>query len=340
MDGGINTHRSLRPSVAASNLFPSMSNSSWTLDRSRLEHVACPLCHGLEFERLAATDRYDMGIVTVGCLGCGLVMTNPQPTSEALDDFYAHHYRRYYDRSEATTQRSIRALRIDERTAATVEFLIGRGELMPGMAVLDVGASEGSMLRAVGDRVPTTRRYAIEPDAGLGRFAVQHAGCQLHASLREFTQSQPLPIDLAIVNHVLEHIKNPAEFLASLKPLLTPNARVYIDVPDIFEYHKLSALHIAHLYHFGPSSLANTAASAGYTVNLIEKHTPPKHPRSLRCVLSPAAAVRVPEPVNQRAGWHVITSCARQAWYAHGKRWLRVTAAPLMVLGRSQHRAR
>ena len=64
-----------------------MQTSSWNLDRSRLEQVACPLCQGIEFERLAATDRYNMGLVTVGCLGCGLVMTNPQPTAEALDDF-------------------------------------------------------------------------------------------------------------------------------------------------------------------------------------------------------------------------------------------------------------
>lgn len=318
-----------------------MSTSSWTLDRSRLEHVACPLCHGLEFERLAATDRYDMGIVTVGCLGCGLVMTNPQPTSEALDDFYAHHYRRYYRQSEAPTMNYIRALRIDERTAATVDFLIARGELRPGMTVLDVGASEGSMLRAVGDRLPTTRRVAIEPDSGLVRFTVQHAGCQMHSNLDEFRASRPDPVDLVIMNHVLEHIKNPVQFLASLKPLLAPNARVYIDVPDLQEYHKLSALHIAHLYHFGADTLARTAASAGYTVNLIEKHAPAKHPRSLRCVLSPADGAVVPEPVNQRTGWQVISACAHHAWYAHGKRWLRSTTAPLMVFGRSsQHRVR
>ncbi|MDO9313854.1 MAG: class I SAM-dependent methyltransferase [Burkholderiaceae bacterium] len=317
-----------------------MSTSPWTLDRSRLEHVACPLCLGLEFERLAATDRYDMGIVTVGCLGCGLVMTNPQPTSEAIEDFYSRHYRRYYRQSVAPTLSYIRALRIDERTSAAVDFLIERGELRPGMAVLDIGASEGSMLRAVGDRMPTTRRFAIEPAAALGDFAVQHAGCEMHTSLCEFRDSQPEPVDLVIMNHVLEHIKNPVQFLLSMKPLLAPNARVYIDVPDLREYRKLSALHIAHLYHFGPETLAHTAARAGYTVHLIEKHAPPKHPRSLRCVLSPTVPTTLPEPVNQRTGWQVIRSCAHHAWYAHGKRWIRRTAAPLLVFGRSQHRAR
>lgn len=316
-----------------------MPTSTWTLDRSRLEHVACPLCHGLEFERLAATDRYDMGIVTVGCLGCGMVMTNPQPTSDALDDFYAHHYRRYYRQSAAPTMDYISALRIDERTAATVDFLITHGELGPGMAVLDVGASEGSMLRAVGARLPTTHRFAIEPDTGLGSFTSQHAGCQVHTSLHGFQESDPPPLDLVILNHVLEHIKNPVQYLSSLKPLLKPNARVYIDVPDLREYHKLSALHIAHLYHFGPDTLAGTAASAGYTLHLIEKHAPPKHPRSLRCLLSPAEPAISPKMVNQRTGWEVIRSCARHAWYAHGKRWLRSTTSPL-VFGRNHpHRA-
>ncbi len=316
-----------------------MPISSWTLDRSRLEHVACPLCHGLEFEKLASTDRYNMGIVTMGCLGCGLVMTNPQPTSEALDDFYAHHYRRYYRQSMAPTLSHIRALRIDERTSAAVDFLIARGDLLPDMAVLDIGASEGSMLRAVGERLPSTRRFAIEPDARLGDFTVQHAGCQVHASLQAFRESQPEPINLVIMNHVLEHIRNPIQFLSSLKPLLASNARIYIDVPDLREYHKLSALHIAHLYHFGPDTLAQAAASAGYSVQVIEKHSPPRHPRSLRCVLSAAEPATVPAPVNQRTGWDVVRSCAHHAWYAHGKRWLRSTAAPLLVFGRSQHRA-
>lgn len=308
-----------------------MQTSSWNLDRSRLEQVPCPLCQGVNFERLAATDRYNMGLVTVGCLGCGLVMTNPQPTADALDDFYANHYRHFYSdfgpRDGIPTEAHIRAYRIDRRCAVTAEFLVARGELLPNMVVLDIGAAEGSMLKAVGDQVPSTRRIAIEPNPTFGRFAMAHAGCEWHASLDDCRTSLPPPIDLVIINHVLEHLKHPVQVLQSLKPLLAPNAQVYIEVPDVLEYRKLKVLHIAHLYHFSADTLAHLAANAGFDVRLIEKHAPAKHPRSLRCVLAAsvdaAASAHQPTGVNRRAGWAVVTACARHAWFAHSKRWLR-----------------
>jgi 2-polyprenyl-3-methyl-5-hydroxy-6-metoxy-1,4-benzoquinol methylase len=312
-----------------------MQTSSWNLDRSRLEPVACPLCQSVKFERLAATDRYNMGLVTVGCLGCGLVMTNPQPTAEALDDFYAHHYRHFYSdfgpRDGIPTEAHIRAYRIDRRCAVTADLLVARGELLPGMVVLDIGAAEGSMLKAMRDQAADTRRIAIEPNPVFGRFAMAHAGCEWHASLADLRASVPPPIDLVIINHVLEHLKHPVQVLESLKPLLAPNARVYIEVPDVLEYRKLTVLHIAHLYHFSADTLAHLAGNAGFDVRLIEAYAPAKHPRSLRCVLAAStdAAVTVESHavVNRRAGWGFITACARHAWFAHGKRWLRSAAA-------------
>ncbi|OYT99596.1 MAG: hypothetical protein CFE40_07165 [Burkholderiales bacterium PBB1] len=308
-----------------------MQTSSWNLDHSRLEEVPCPLCRGVRFERLATTDRYAMGLITVGCLGCGLVMTNPQPTADALDDFYANHYRHFYSdfgpRDGVPTLAHIRAQRVDRRCDVTADLLVGRGELSDRMVVLDIGAAEGSMLKAMGDRVPSTRRIAIEPNPTFGRFAMAHAGCEWHASLADLRASNPPAIDLVIINHVLEHLKQPGQVLESLKPLLAPNARVYIEVPDVTEYGKLVMLHIAHLYHFSTDTLAQLATQAGFDVRLIEKHAPAKHPLSLRCVLAVAdpASTRAPQlpQVHHRAGWDNVTACARHAWFAHAKRAVR-----------------
>lgn len=306
-----------------------MPTSSWNPDPSRLEQVPCPLCHGVKFEPLARTDRYDMGLITVGCLGCGLVMTNPQPTADALDDFYAHHYRHYYSdfgpRDGVPTEEHIRAARIDRRCAVTARLLAERGDLRPGTVVLDIGAAEGSMLKAVADQMPSTRRIAIEPNPAFGRFAATHAGCEWHASLDDLRASAPPPIDLVIINHVVEHLKHPVQVLESLKPLLAPNARVYIEVPDVAEYRKLVMLHIAHLYHFSAGTLTQLATQAGFEVRLLEKHAPAKHPLSLRCVLAVSAGTAAVPPATShlRAGWDNVTACARHAWFAHLKRRLR-----------------
>lgn len=313
-----------------------MQTSSWTLDRSRLEPVPCPLCQGVQFDRLAGTDRYDMGLVTVGCLGCGLVMTNPQPTAEALDDFYTHHYRHFYSdfgpADGVPTAEHIRAERVDKRCAITAELLATRDELRPGMVVLDIGAAEGSMLKAVRDQVPDTRRIAIEPNPTFGRYAMALAGCEWHPSLDALRASSPPPIDLVIINHVLEHLKQPVQVLESLQPLLAPNARIYIEVPDVTEYRKLKMLHIAHLYHFSVDTLAQLAVRAGYDVCLIEKYEPKKHPRSVRCVLAVAdrstAVATAPARINRRAGWNAVMASARHAWFAHTKRWLRSAMSP------------
>lgn len=309
-----------------------MSNSSWTLDRDRLEQVPCPLCHGVSFERLATTDRHNMGLVTVGCKRCGLVMTNPQPTATALDDFYKNHYRRFYrdvgPPDAVPTLSHIAAKHIDKRTRVTVDDLVDRGALSGGMVVLDIGAAEGSMLKAVADRFPDTRRFAIEPNPVFGAFATTHAGCEWHPSLADFRATQPPPIDLVIINHVIEHLKDPVQVLASLKPLLSPRGRIYVEVPDVLAYRKLRALHIAHLYHFGPDTLARLAVQAGFDLPAIDAYAPAKHPRSLRCVLTPSAeAVSAPAPVNARAGWRAVSACARHAWFVHGKRWLRSFSA-------------
>lgn len=311
-----------------------MTATTWSLDRSRLESVACSLCGGQQFQRLASTDRYNMGLVTVGCQDCGLVQTNPQPTPEALDDFYTHHYRHFYrdfgPPDGVPTLEHIGAARVDTRCALTAQLLAERGELRSGMVVLDIGAAEGSMLKAVQDQAPDARRIAIEPNPTFGKFAMALAGCEWYPNLDACRASSPPLIDLVIINHVLEHLKHPVQVLESLKPLLAPNARIYVEVPDVTEYRKLSMLHIAHLYHFSSDTLTQLADQAGYEVRLIEKYMPKKHPRSLRCVLAVADAARAAAPspkTNRRAGWQAVQASARHAWFAHTKRWLRNLAA-------------
>jgi SAM-dependent methyltransferase len=297
------------------------AQAAWKPARDTWRPVPCPLCDGEHFDTLATTDRYDMDLVTAGCLQCGLVMTNPQPDERALDTFYRDHYRHYYQKTDTPSEAYIREFRKDERAATTAQFLRDQGLVFSGAAVLDIGASEGCYLKAIADLEPGTQRVAVEPNPVFGAFAVDHAGCTLHPSVEALRASASQTFDLVIMNHVYEHVAHPVRFLADLAGLLTARGQIYIDVPDITEYERLDSLHIAHLYHFGPDTLARAAARAGFAVKRLEKHTPVMHPRSLRSVLRPAPATAVPPLRNLREGWERVREAERDAWRYHKRRW-------------------
>ena len=130
------------------------AQAEWKPARDTWRNVPCPLCGGQRFDTLATTDRYDMDLVTAGCTQCGLVMTNPQPDERALDAFYRDHYRHYYQKTDTPSEAYIREFRKDERAATTAQFLRSQGLLFPDAAVLDIGASEGCILKAIADLEP------------------------------------------------------------------------------------------------------------------------------------------------------------------------------------------
>ncbi|MDH3461395.1 MAG: class I SAM-dependent methyltransferase [Burkholderiaceae bacterium] len=286
-----------------------------------MENVTCPLCRGRDFQTLADTDRYDMGIVTVGCLDCGLVMTNPQPTEGELGDFYEHYYRRYYQKTDTPSVDYIREYRKDERAAYTAAFMQRQGVLHERMRVLDIGASEGCVLKAVRDLVPSAVLVAVEPNPLFGSFAVSHAGCTLHPCLDGLRAAGENAFDLIVINHVYEHVKEPVVFLRQLAGLLAPGGGIYIDVPDVSEYTGLESLHVAHLYHFGATTLRRAACLAGYAVRILEKHRPVMHPRSLRCLLHAGDMDTAAGRLAAREGWAEVMLAQRRAARYHRKRW-------------------
>lgn len=297
----------------------STASPDWSL-HNKTSTVPCALCAGRRFRVLATSDRYDMDIQTVGCLGCGLVLSNPQPTPAALNEFYAHHYRHYYQKVAEPSEAYIRQYRKDERAAETARYLASHNALPSGGAVLDIGASEGCILKALRDLEPTLVLTAVEPNPLFGAFAAGHASCTVHESL-EPVQAAGTRFDLIILNHVFEHLADPVAYLRELRGLLTARGCIYIDVPDLLRYQGLESLHIAHLYHFSPRTLAAVAACAGYRQKALQTHDPVMHPASVRILLeagdSPAAAAPDFEP----EGWDRLTRIERRTARYHRRRW-------------------
>lgn len=226
-----------------------------------------------------------MGLSTAGCKTCGLVMTNPMPSSDAMGEFYSLHYRQYYHKVDIPTLENIQAYELDRRAAYTVDYLSQFGLLADCKRMLDVGCGEGSILKEVKRRCHGIRLVGIEPGREFSKFARHHAGCIIYTCLSELIGEPDSVFDLIVVNHVLEHVENPVQFLITLKQVLSNEGKIYLDVPDVSAYSDVTDLHIAHLYHFSTRTLAAATERAGLQIVATEQHCPPRHPRSIRCVL-------------------------------------------------------
>jgi SAM-dependent methyltransferase len=270
----------------------------------------CPLCGGTSFEALARHDRNLLGVVTVGCRGCGLVQTNPRPSAQGLSDFYRDHYRLYYQGTATPNQQYITKLNKDVRLARTARHLIDTLALREDATVLDFGCGEGSMFAALRQAGLTGAFFGVEPNASFGEFASRYGNATVSNVIRGRKQ-----VDLVIVNHVLEHLDDPLGTLRELALLIKPAGHLYIDVPDAEEYDKIFDLHIAHIYHFTEQTLKSLVEKAGYTVLALEKHAPHFHPKSVRLVARPGrpadAAWSAPDAAAAARAWDAVRCAGR-----------------------------
>lgn len=139
-----------------------------------------------------------------------------------------------------------------------------------GGKVLDIGSSTGLMLtlfRNLGWEV-----LGIEPSKNAFKNALKRGIPTLNSTFPTKSLKKDF-FDVVIINHVLEHIKNPLEFLSQVDDVLKSNGIILIDVPN---FGSLSAkiksanweyvLPKEHIWHFTSLSLTNILRKSGFKV--------------------------------------------------------------------------
>jgi 2-polyprenyl-3-methyl-5-hydroxy-6-metoxy-1,4-benzoquinol methylase len=149
-------------------------------------------------------------------------------------------------------------------------------------AVLDVGCSNGATAEAL-RRAGVTEIFGIEPDPGDAREAERVYDRVLARTLETVEDEFPGHFDAILFGDVLEHLENPAEALARVRPWLSARGVVVASVPNVghwsivsdllagtFEYVPYSILSGTHVRFFTRRTLADLFAACGYEVRSIE----------------------------------------------------------------------
>lgn len=234
----------------------------------------CLLCGSSD---LRAHHRDSKGRRIQRCFGCGIQFMNPQYTDSYLTAYYARYYAAGDEDEEAHRyQHDTNLDLLESRTG-------GPGRL------LDIGCGQGHLLRAARDRGWQVTGYDVDP-ATVRKVAAEHdleilAGDLLTLDLPDRA------FDVITLNHVLEHLKQPAPLIRRIGELLAPGGLLLISVPNIaglsnrlkFRLEKLrlrrkgiGAYYDAdhHLWYFAPDTLQRFLESRGFEI--LHRQSAPK----------------------------------------------------------------
>ena len=224
--------------------------------------LCCPICLGKE---TAAIRPYRSGLTpslgpfadlsSRSCGQCSAAFACPLPEENELEAFYAESYRvergqRSMPRPDAWDGGSVRA-------RAQAAFVLE--QLGSGGSWLDIGAGYGLLLDEARRR-HVARTGAIEPDLYCGR-QIQESGHHLYVSLSEVRSSW----DVVSCSHVLEHLRNPREFLRTVRGLLSKQGIVFCEVPNETRLSE-SPQDLPHLHFFTQVSLMRLFQDSGMTI--------------------------------------------------------------------------
>lgn len=143
--------------------------------------------------------------------------------------------------------------------------------------VLNLGSGYGFLEEELNKR--PGKKFNIEGD-DIGKFRIDHFVGGICHNINFMTDDIPEEMigkyDLVMGLHLLEHINSPVEYLEKLKPLLTKDGRLLIEVPNLDsflceispEYKEFFYLY-EHVSYFTSKTLSEVIKRAGYKVKEI-----------------------------------------------------------------------
>ena len=172
-------------------------------------------------QRLADYKRDWRDVLICRCASCGFQFMNPQ-----YEDNYIH---QYYVDSYVDTDRSKTHLASYEPAYSLYLSLLER-HITTGK-LLDIGCGNGSLLAVAKQRGWQISGYDVDANSTKAVSERLQESNIFTGDFLELDESQQY--DVITLHQVLEHVKNPNEYLQKIRRLLTDGGYAFIAVPNI-----------------------------------------------------------------------------------------------------------
>jgi 2-polyprenyl-3-methyl-5-hydroxy-6-metoxy-1,4-benzoquinol methylase len=171
------------------------------------------------------------------------------------------------------------------QTPLYVKEILSNLQQMPGASnphglIIDVGGNDGSFLDLIAE-IGFHNRLNIEPSIRLSKRcrSMGHKVENTHLTQNEASRIRQKygAATTVFCRHVLEHVPNPAGFLASIHDLLLDDGILFIETPDssgILHGFLGHELWDEHLYHYTTENLRRLLIQSGFEIlqNAVKPH--------------------------------------------------------------------
>lgn len=242
--------------------------TAFTLPDGAAPPHTCPVCADPGSKGVAVVYGYPV----FECTGCGVGFVWPQPDAELLSEYYRRSYWDSYlgDSKPVYDRDDIREHILRPQLKLATRLLAGRSKAR----ILDVGAGDGSMLRVFRD-AGFNDSSGIEFSADVAEHARRVSGVDV-AAVPNFSEFDQDGWDLITLWAVIEHLRDPAEYVAHARRLLKPggwfllmtgdNSSLFARFQGCFDMWMYPP---EHLFFFDKRSLKTLMSRGGFKRNFV-----------------------------------------------------------------------
>ena len=204
------------------------------------------------------------------CNSCGLISTFPAPDENSIADYYKSE--KYISHSSKPVSffeflyQQVRRITLKRKAKITSDYSHGK-------KLLDIGCATGEYLQVCKKR--GFEVLGVEPNQKAREIGRDNYGLNI-GDLDTLSSFSPESFDVITMWHVLEHVHDINERMASINRLLKSNGIAIIAIPNPESY---DALHYIdnwaaydvprHLFHFSQNALKTLAEKHGFLVQNI-----------------------------------------------------------------------
>lgn len=224
----------------------------------------CPICSGQEYDRVSYSKEnienpLNLKFVDI-CKSCDLGLAEPRVTQKNLDKFYREGS--YWDSQTSNNKFAVSHQKVQSffRIENIKKYLTAYPQ-----TILDVGAGNGHIGEFINVHYPEATYFFYEPDEELSNSILKNVkNSKALYPTDELSES----FDVIFINHVLEHVEDPVEFLETYLKFLKPNGVIYIETPN--QDFKFKNTPFPHTLFFNKASMEKLIKKVGLKIECLD----------------------------------------------------------------------